>query len=65
MRRFCRVCGSPVVNGWDAEPDGHGLAMGTLDDDPGVRPSMHEFVGAKAPWHDIADSLPQHHAFSG
>lgn len=63
IRRFCRVCGSPMVNSWDAEPDNHGLAMGSLDDDPGVRPRCHEFVDSKAPWYEITDSLPQHRGF--
>jgi hypothetical protein len=36
------------------------LALGTLDDDPGVRPSIHIFTGSKAPWFDITDDLPQH-----
>ena len=35
-------------------------ALGVLDDDPGVRPAMHIFVGSKAPWLEIADGLPQH-----
>jgi hypothetical protein len=33
--------------------------VGTLDDDPGVRPSRHIFVGSKAPWYEIGDALPQ------
>jgi len=63
IRRFCRICGSPVVNSWDPEPDSYGLAMGSLDDDPGVRPLCHEFVGSKAPWYEITDNLPQHRGF--
>lgn len=38
------------------------LAVGTLDDDPGVKPALHIFVGSKAPWFDISDGLPQHEA---
>ena len=60
IKRFCKVCGSAMFNSWDPEPDHYGLAMGSLDDDPGVRPACHIFVGSKAPWYDIADSLPQH-----
>jgi hypothetical protein len=33
--------------------------MGTLDDDPAVKPQFHVYVGSKAPWYDIIDSLPQ------
>ena len=68
-RGFCRVCGSPILN--RAEPhsrvaeshpqslDEFGIALGTLDDDPGVRPESHIFVGSKATWFEITDDLPQ------
>jgi hypothetical protein len=35
------------------------VAMGTLMDDPSIRPSAHICVGSKAPWHEITDDLPQ------
>ena len=35
------------------------VALGTLLDTPAIRPTMHIFVGSKAPWFDIADTLPQ------
>ena len=63
IKRFCRVCGSPMMNSWDPDPDNYGLAMGTLETDPGVRASCHIFVGSKAPWYEITDSLPQYQAF--
>ena len=56
---FCRACGSPLPR---IDPE-RGIAvvpMGALDDDPGIRPQFHIFVGSKAPWFDIADDLPQH-----
>ena len=59
MQVFCPDCGSPMPR-IDRE---RGLAivpMGSLDDDPGVRPQRHIFVGSKAPWYEIADDLPQH-----
>ena len=52
-----------MVNSWDTDPENYGLAMGSLDDDPGVRPSLHIFVGSKAPWYDITDKLPQFDKF--
>ncbi len=58
-RGFCRVCGSPILSRYDADNSFYGLAMGTLDDDPGVSPSMHIFVADKAPWFTITDDLPQ------
>jgi hypothetical protein len=36
------------------------VAMGTLIDDPSIRPSKHIFVGSKAPWYTITDDLPQY-----
>ncbi|WP_377843235.1 GFA family protein [Bosea sp. UC22_33] len=35
------------------------VALGTLEDAPGIRPSHHIFVGSKAPWYEITDDLPQ------
>ncbi|KRQ99982.1 GFA family protein [Bradyrhizobium valentinum] len=36
------------------------VAMGTLVDDPSIRPMAHIFVGSKAPWFAITDDLPQY-----
>ena len=36
------------------------VAMGTLIEDPTIRPARHIFVGSKAPWYTITDNLPQH-----
>lgn len=63
VRSFCGTCGSPLVNVWDGDPEHYGLALGTLDDDPGVRPACHVFAGSKAPWFEITDGLPQFEAF--
>jgi hypothetical protein len=56
---FCPTCGSSMPR----VDSGRGVAivpMGTLDDDPGIRPQYHIFVGSKAPWYTIGDNLPQH-----
>ena len=58
-RGFCRVCGSPIVSRFDADPSVLGLPLGALDDDPGVRPQMHVYVASRAPWFTITDDLPQ------
>ena len=39
------------------------VTLGTLADDPTIRPSAHIFVGSKAPWFTITDALPQHREF--
>lgn len=62
-RTFCRRCGSNLTFAHRAAPDSIWVAAGTLDDDPGVRPSHHLFVGSKAPWYEITDALPRHEAY--
>jgi hypothetical protein len=39
------------------------IPLGALCDEPSIRPSAHIFVGSKASWFAITDSLPQHHEF--
>ena len=56
---FCRGCGSPMPR-LDAGRHIAIIPMGSLDDDPGIQPSEHIWVGSKAPWFDIADELKQH-----
>ncbi|MER8978495.1 GFA family protein [Mesorhizobium sp. M0870] len=43
------------------------VAMGTLVDDPSIRPTAHIFVGSKAGWSTITDDLPQYqeHVIAG
>jgi len=57
-QRFCRICGSPMPR-VAAEYGVAGVPMGSLDDDPGIRPQAHVFVASKAPWFEITDDLPQ------
>jgi hypothetical protein len=35
------------------------VALGSLVDAPSIRPTEHIFGGAKAPWFEITDDLPQ------
>ncbi|HKT92974.1 MAG TPA: GFA family protein [Paraburkholderia sp.] len=39
------------------------VTLGTLADTPDIRPTGHLFVRSKAPWFEIADSLPQYDEF--
>jgi hypothetical protein len=55
---FCRRCGSKMPR-IDRERGIAIVPMGAFDDDPGLRPQRHIFVGSKAPWYDISDDLPQ------
>ena len=59
-RTFCRRCGSTLQFIRATRPNTFSLALGTLDDDPGVRPAIHIYVESKAPWFEINDGLPQH-----
>lgn len=57
VRRFCGTCGSVApapMGGRVLLPAGN--LLGNLSDVGG----LHMFVGSKAPWHVIADELPQH-----
>jgi hypothetical protein len=55
----CAACGSLLFS---VVRDGKfvHVAMGSLVDAPSIRPTEHIFVGSKAPWFEITDSLPQH-----
>lgn len=58
-RHFCSRCGSPIFSAAEATPQLRSVRGGTLDADPGSRPSGHIHVGSKAPWFEIRDDLPQ------
>ncbi len=54
---FCDVCGSMLPTVFE----GMSMVMvpaGSLDQDPGVRPQAHIYVGSKASWYEITDALP-------
>ncbi len=55
----CRHCGSLLYSLVREGRYVH-VALGTLVDDPSIRPSAHIFVGSKAPWFTITDELPQY-----
>lgn len=55
----CKLCGSFLFAVVRDGKFAH-VAMGTLIDDPTIRPSAHIFVGSKAPWFTITDDLPQY-----
>ena len=52
VRCFCSNCGSHIY----AHREGQAhyiLRLGTLDDDPGVRPVNHIWLSLKAPWYEL------------
>ena len=54
----CAACGSLLFS---VVRDGEyvHVAMGSLVDEPSIRPAEHIYVGSKAPWFEITDDLPQ------
>ncbi|MBN9087083.1 MAG: GFA family protein [Reyranella sp.] len=55
----CGTCGSFL---YSLVRDGQYIhvALGSLADEPTIRPTHHIFVGSKAPWFTITDDLPQY-----
>jgi hypothetical protein len=58
LRAFCSRCGSPIYSRERAHPAFRRVRLGTLEQDPGVRPVLHVWVGSKAPWFAVTDGLP-------
>ena len=54
----CRACGSFLFS---VVRDGEyvHVALGSLVDDPTIRPTEHIYVASKASWFEITDDLPQ------
>jgi hypothetical protein len=58
---FCGDCGSALFGRNPSHADPIGIRMGAFDDDPGIRPSVRQFVAYAAPWEPIPDDgLPRH-----
>ena len=58
----CGACGSFLFS---VVRDGEyvHVALGSLVDEPSIRPTEHIFVGSKAPWFEITDDLPQNEEY--
>ncbi len=56
--RRCRGCGSFLYSVVRGDAWVH-VGMGSLVDEPSIRPTHHIWVGSKAPWFEITDDLPQ------
>jgi hypothetical protein len=59
-REFCSTCGAQLFWSRDAHPEALGLTLGTVDGDPGGRPSAHIHAKDRACWFPITDDLPQY-----
>jgi hypothetical protein len=58
----CGTCGSFL---WSVVRGGEWchVTLGSLVDEPALKPTHHIFVGSKAPWEEILDDLPQHEEY--
>ncbi len=54
-RCFCKECGTSL--GDMAAGDIYVIAASALDNDPGIRPSLHIHTASKPDWYEIADDL--------
>ena len=52
---FCGECGSAVFSRHPDDPDRMSVRLGGFDSDPGIRPSVRQFVAYAAPWEPIPD----------
>jgi hypothetical protein len=59
VRCFCRVCGT-YLGEPETHPKAFPLSAHAFDDDPRIRPVLHEQVSSKPAWYEIADGLPQY-----
>jgi hypothetical protein len=58
---FCTDCGSALFTGDLEGPQPVGVRLGAFDGDPGVRPSVRQFVAYAAAWEPISDDgLPRY-----
>jgi hypothetical protein len=58
---FCGECGSALFSATTDDPPAIGVRLGAIDGDPGIRPSLRQFVAYAAIWEDIPDDgLPRY-----
>jgi hypothetical protein len=59
-RSFCGKCGSQLVVFCKPEPNLVYVTMGTVNGNPTCPSAYHQFIGSKAPWHEITDGQSEH-----
>lgn len=58
---FCGECGSALFSRDPDDPDQMSIRLGTFEADPGIRPSVRQFVAYAAAWEPIPDDgLPRY-----
>jgi hypothetical protein len=56
---FCSQCGTPLYARSDHDPDDIRIRIGGFEGAIDVTITGHVWVGSKAPWYEIEDSVPQ------
>ena len=60
LKSFCSACGSQLFTTHPDDPELVAVRMGALDEDPGVRPTAHQFVDYAPAWAPVPDDgLPR------
>jgi hypothetical protein len=58
---FCGDCGSALFSRDPVDPGRMSVRLGAFEGDPGIRPSLRQFVAYAAPWEEIPqDGLARH-----
>jgi hypothetical protein len=58
---FCGECGSALFSRDPRDPLRMSVRLGAFEGDPGIRPSVRQFVAHAAAWEEIpSDGLPRH-----
>ncbi len=58
---FCGACGSALWSRSPDDPEIISVRLGAFDGDPGIRPSLRQYVAYAASWEDIPDDgLPRY-----
>ena len=52
---FCGDCGSALFSRDPGDETALGVRLGTLHEDPGIRPAYRQFIAYAAPWEPIPD----------
>jgi hypothetical protein len=59
-KSYCAECGSQLFTTHPENADLVAVRMGALDEDPGIRPGVHQFVDYAPPWAPVPDDgLPR------
>jgi hypothetical protein len=59
VKAFCSACGSQLFTYHAENAQLLAIRMGALDEDPGIRPTAHQFTSYAAPWAPVPeDGLP-------